>query len=113
MSTAVLVAEMVAHFYPKLVELHNYQPVNSSIAQLYNWSCLNKRVFRKLGFVLSKAESEAVCTCQPGAVERVLKLLQACTACLCLPSLLPTITKATASAAAAALLLSWSLHCCR
>ena len=25
LSTAVLVAEMVAHFYPKLVELHNYR----------------------------------------------------------------------------------------
>lgn len=105
-------AEIVAHYHPRLVELHNYQPVNSSIAKLYNWSCLNKRVFRKLGFVLSKAESEAVCTCQPGAVERVLKLLQACTARLCLPTLLPTITKGTASAAAA-LLLRWSLHCCR
>ena len=47
-----------------------------ALNKLYNWSCLNKRVFRKLGFVLSKAECEAVCNCSPGAVERVLKLVQ-------------------------------------
>ena len=89
-----------APIWCRLVELHNYRSglsvargaaspcsvltpsavlssANSALNKLYNWSCLNKRVFRKLGFVLSKAESEAVCTCQLGAVERVLKLLQA------------------------------------
>ena len=49
---------------------------NAALRKLYNWSCLNKKVFKRLGFVLTKAECEAVCTCQPGAVERVLKLLQ-------------------------------------
>lgn len=44
--------------------------------KLYNWSTLNQRVFRRLGFVVAKAECEAVALCEPGAVERVLKLVR-------------------------------------
>lgn len=33
-------------------------------------------MFRKLGFVVAKSEVEAVCNCEPGAVERVLKLVK-------------------------------------
>ncbi|RYG57465.1 hypothetical protein EON66_00325 [archaeon] len=39
---AVMMAEVVAHFYPKLVELHNYSAANSVRQKLYNWSTLNR-----------------------------------------------------------------------
>jgi hypothetical protein len=52
----VLVAEVVASFFPKLVELHNYSPANSMQQKLYNWNTLNTKVFRKLGFVLHKED---------------------------------------------------------
>ena len=42
----------------------------------YNWSTLNQRVFRRLGFVVAASECEAVALCEAGAVERVLKLLR-------------------------------------
>ncbi len=45
--------------------------------KLYNWSTLNTRVFRRLGFVVARAECEAVALCEPGALERVLKLVRA------------------------------------
>lgn len=41
MSDGVLVAEIVAHYFPKLVELHNYSPASSIRQKLYNWSTLN------------------------------------------------------------------------
>lgn len=44
--------------------------------KLYNWNTLNGKVFRKLGFVVSKQDCEAVSNCVPGSVERVLKLLK-------------------------------------
>ena len=44
--------------------------------KLYNWTTLNQKVFKKLSFALPKAEYEAVAGCEPGAVERVLKLLK-------------------------------------
>lgn len=39
---AVLMAEVVAHYFPKYVELHNYSAANSLRQKLYNWSTLNR-----------------------------------------------------------------------
>lgn len=44
--------------------------------KLYNWSTLNQRVFRRLGFVVAKIETEACASATPGAIERVLKLVR-------------------------------------
>lgn len=38
---AVLTAEIVHHFLPHLVELHNYSPANSSTQKMENWRTLN------------------------------------------------------------------------
>lgn len=40
---AVLAAELVAHYFPKLVELHNYSSANSLRQKLYNWATLNRK----------------------------------------------------------------------
>ena len=39
----VLVAELVNHYVPKLVELHNYPNVGSIKQKTYNWSTLNRK----------------------------------------------------------------------
>ena len=44
--------------------------------KLYNWSTLNDRVFRKLGFALTGSECQDCATAKPGAIERVLRMLQ-------------------------------------
>ena len=46
----VLVAEVIAHFYPRLIELHNYSSANAMTQKMYNWQTLNQRALRKLGF---------------------------------------------------------------
>lgn len=74
-SDGVLAAEIVKSFYPRLVDLHNYSPASGLAQKLYNWSTLNTKVFRKLGFVVRHPECEAVASCEAGAIERVLKLL--------------------------------------
>lgn len=38
---AVLMAEIVSHYFPKLVELHNYIASTSAQTKLANWSTLN------------------------------------------------------------------------
>jgi len=84
---AVLAAELVAHYFPKLVELHNYSSANSLRQKLYNWATLNRKkdanrllrsgprksphytpekVFRRLNFDVKKAEIEAIVNCKPG-----------------------------------------------
>jgi hypothetical protein len=36
--------------------------------KLYNWTTLNQKVFRRLGFLLAKGECEACARMEPGAV---------------------------------------------
>ena len=73
-SDGVLVAEVIAHFYPKLVELHNYSGANAMSPKVYNWQTLNTRALKKLGFQIPREDYVDVCNCRAGAIERVLKL---------------------------------------
>ena len=41
-SDGVLMAEIVKHFFPKLVQLHNYSTASSHSQKLYNWNTLNR-----------------------------------------------------------------------
>lgn len=75
-SDGVLMAEVVYHFFPKMVELHNYGASNATEQKKYNWSTLNQKVFKKLGFQVQKTDIDAMCLCKPGAVERILKLVK-------------------------------------
>ena len=75
-SDGVLMAETIKHYFPNLVELHNYSPANAVTQKMYNWETLNTRVFKRLGFSVPRAEAESVANCVPGAVERVLKLVK-------------------------------------
>ena len=39
----VLVAEIVNHFLPHLIEIHNYSGANSAQKKKYNWETLNSK----------------------------------------------------------------------
>ncbi|PRW60873.1 sperm flagellar [Chlorella sorokiniana] len=73
----VLCAEIIHHYFPKLVELHNYSPAHNSVQKMYNWGTLNQKVFRRMGFVLAREQQETVANAEAGAIERVLKLVRA------------------------------------
>lgn len=45
MTFLVLVAEIVAHFLPKMVELHNYASASSQAQKLTNWDTLNSECY--------------------------------------------------------------------
>ena len=70
----VLVAEVIAHFYPRLIELHNYSSANAMTQKMYNWQTLNQRALRKLGFQIPLQDVQDCCNNKAGAIERVLKL---------------------------------------
>ena len=72
----VLMAEIVKHHLPTLVDIHNYSAAHSMQQKLYNWNTLNQKVFRKLGFLLGKGDIEKITTCVPEAVERALRVVQ-------------------------------------
>ncbi|CAD7952429.1 unnamed protein product [Amoebophrya sp. A120] len=72
----LLVAEVVSQYFPRLVELHNYSSAHSHAQKSYNWNTLNKKVLRKLGFQLHPGDIDDVIKAVPGAIEKVLVLLQ-------------------------------------
>lgn len=75
-SDGVLVAELVSHYLPRFIDLHNYSGASNVTQKLYNWQTLNDKVFRRLGFSLGQRERENTANCKPGAIERVLKLVK-------------------------------------
>jgi hypothetical protein len=94
----VLVAEIVAHFLPRLVDIHNYSGAQGKQGKLYNWVTLNTKVLKRLGFTVARPECERIANAEPGAscsynalhncgvltaehpgaIEQVLLQLQAC-----------------------------------
>jgi hypothetical protein len=75
-SDGVLLAEVVATYFPSLVELHNYATANSSKQKIYNFETLNVRVLKKLGFTIPRNTIEDIINGRPGAIEGVLNTLQ-------------------------------------
>ena len=75
-SDGVLIAEVVASYFPHFVELHNYTPANSIKQKMYNYETLNNKVLRKLGIQLTRKQIEDMCNCVPGMAETVLFKLQ-------------------------------------
>lgn len=75
-SDGVLVAEVCAHFVPKLVELHNYSPASSGKQKVANWQTLTNKVFKKIGLVVPENVINGVIACKPGVVEVVLNNLR-------------------------------------
>ena len=47
-SDCVLIAEVVKHFLPQLVELHNYSNAHRVQQKTYNWNTLNQKVLKKM-----------------------------------------------------------------
>ncbi|KAG8545457.1 hypothetical protein GDO81_020828 [Engystomops pustulosus] len=75
-SDGVLTAELVKHFFPKLVEMHNYVPANSTQQKLSNWTILNRKVLSKMNFSVPDDVIRRVVQCSPGVVELVLSTLR-------------------------------------
>ncbi|XP_034537242.1 sperm flagellar protein 1 [Notolabrus celidotus] len=75
-SDGVMAAEVVKHFFPKLVDLHNYIPASSTQQKANNWSLLNRKVFSKLNFTVPEETVRKVALNSTGVIESVLKALR-------------------------------------
>ncbi|CAN0323684.1 unnamed protein product [Ectocarpus sp. 6 AP-2014] len=71
-----MLPEVVAFYFPKLVDLHNYAAANAVGQKTYNWNTLNEKVLKKMQYQIPKADVDAVVQCKPGAIEKVLYTLQ-------------------------------------
>ncbi|OWF50991.1 Sperm flagellar protein 1 [Mizuhopecten yessoensis] len=72
----VMMAEIIKHYFPKLVDLHNYNPASSTKQKLENWYLLNKRVLKRLGMDLSDDVIRALANGKRHVIDRILILLR-------------------------------------
>ncbi|XP_053441663.1 uncharacterized protein LOC128582110 isoform X5 [Nycticebus coucang] len=75
-SDGVMLAEIVKHFHPRLVDLHNYTPTCNTDQKLSNWHVLNRKVLHKLSFYVSETDIRKVVANRPGAIEPILCALR-------------------------------------
>ncbi|XP_052772457.1 sperm flagellar protein 1-like isoform X7 [Mya arenaria] len=75
-SDAVLAAEVIKHYFPRMVEVHNYTPAANTKQKLENWYLLNRRVLKRLELDLSDDVLRALANGKPKVIERVLMLIR-------------------------------------
>ncbi|KPP58623.1 hypothetical protein Z043_123537, partial [Scleropages formosus] len=75
-SDGVMAAEVVKHFFPKLVDLHNYTTANSTQQKVTNWITLNRQVFSKLNFHVPEDFIKKIALNTAGFIEPVLYMLR-------------------------------------
>jgi len=75
-SDGVLAAEVVAHYFPRLVDMHNYPASSNSAQKLANWRTLNTKVLKKLKHAQAPVILEDLAHAKQGAAEVFLHSLQ-------------------------------------
>ncbi|EAY23032.1 hypothetical protein TVAG_182680 [Trichomonas vaginalis G3] len=75
-SDAVLMTELIHKFYPKLVDLHNYESALKVDTKIYNWNTLNTKTLKKLGMSLDTATITALGNSQAGTIFKVLEMFK-------------------------------------
>lgn len=75
-SDGMLVAEVIQHYFPKMVDLHNFSPASSSNQKLNNWGVLQRKIFSRLKMSVPEPVVRAISNNKPGVVEMVLLQLK-------------------------------------
>jgi hypothetical protein len=65
-------AEVVHHFFPRLVDLHNYDQGLRIDTKIYNWKTLSSKVLKKLNLELDTETVTALANARIGVIEEVL-----------------------------------------
>ena len=73
---AVLMTELIHKFYPKLVDLHNYESALKVETKIYNWNTLNSKTLKKLGMPLDTPTIQGLGNSQPGFIYKVLNMFK-------------------------------------
>jgi len=75
-SDGQLVAEIIYHYLPKVVNLHSYVKANSASNKRANWKVLTTKVFPKMGFKANQSQINDVINCKRMAAENFLSVLR-------------------------------------
>jgi hypothetical protein len=72
-----MVAEVVQHFLPDMINIHNYITTGTFNKKKSNWEVFNRKVFGRLGLNLPEVIINDLCNAKPGTIEIVLFNLRA------------------------------------
>lgn len=75
-SDGYCIAEVVAHFCPKLIDMNVYHPVSATPQKVTQWNTLNKKVLSKLDCTTPTAMIKKVVDYKEGAAELILRNLK-------------------------------------
>ena len=75
-SDAVFMTELIHKFYPKLVDLHNYESALKVETKIYNWTTLNNKTLKRLGMPLDSQTMQGLGNSQPGYIFKVLNMFK-------------------------------------
>jgi len=75
-SDGYCVAEIVAHFCPKLIDMNVYHPVSATPQKVMQWNTLNKKCLNKLECAPPKPLIQKVVDYKEGAAELILRNLK-------------------------------------
>ena len=76
-SDGVMMAEVLHVFWPKLVDLHNYDQALKVDTKIYNWNTLNQKVFKRIGAVIDSQTITAIANAKPGIIDKFLEQIKA------------------------------------
>jgi hypothetical protein len=71
-SDGVLLAELIHHFLPREVILHNYDESLRIEGKIFSWKTLNRKVLLNLGLNLDSETITSLAQAKPGFIERIL-----------------------------------------
>ncbi|XP_041367948.1 sperm flagellar protein 1-like isoform X2 [Gigantopelta aegis] len=76
-SDGVLCCEIIKHYFPRWIELHNYTPAAATNQKMENWYLLNRRVLKtKLNMDLSDDVIRSLANGKVKVIERVLMMVR-------------------------------------
>eukprot|EP00624_Nannochloropsis_granulata_P005529 evm.model.NODE_39505_length_72863_cov_22.203917.4 len=75
-SDGVLAAEVIAYYFPRLVDVHNYTASSNTAQKLANWRTLNTKVLKKLKYVQTPVMLDDLAQAKVEAAEVFLHSLQ-------------------------------------
>jgi hypothetical protein len=75
-SDGFCVAEIVHHFLPNIIDMHNYTPAYNITQKQANWGMLNSKVFSKFGLNVPSNITQNISNAKPGYIEVLLHNLR-------------------------------------
>ena len=68
-SDGFCIGEIVRHFLPQLVEMHNLTPAHNLQQKMANWGILNSKVFNRFGLNVPVNITQNISNAKPGYIE--------------------------------------------